>query len=271
MNKTLQTISITTLFFSAVLISGSTLADQEKETGSIELASASIATDNMDAVTNKAEMLKNLKARYRAVFNGEPDEITESHIANVYQLRQGTRVVYLSADGKYFLKGDMIDAETRENLTEVAKRSVRKDILYKQDNKPIVFKAKDEKHVLIVFTDIDCPYCVKLHREVSALNEKGITIKYLMFPRAGIGSASYNKTVSVWCADDNRQALTDAKYRKTVDSRTCKNPVTAQYVLGKKVGVTGTPALITSSGKLIPGYMPADKLIAMLNSETVKQ
>ncbi len=271
MNKKLQAISIVTLFVSGVLISNLSLADQVKEAKPTELDIESIAADTQDAVADKTKMLKNLKDRYRAVFNKEPDEITQSLIPNVYQLRQGTRVVYLSADGKYFLKGDMIDAETRENLTEVAKRNVRKEILYKQDNKPIVFKAKDEKHVLTVFTDIDCPYCVKLHREVSALNEKGVTIKYLMFPRAGIGSASYNKTVSVWCADDNRQTLTDAKYRKTIDNRTCKNPVTAQYLLGKKVGVTGTPALITSSGRLIPGYMPADKLIAMLNSETVKQ
>ena len=271
MNKKSQTILISTLFVSGVLISNLTIADQKKETRPIELANTSIAADTQNALADKAKILKNLKARYRAVFNNEPDEITQSLIPNVYQLRQGTRVIYISADGKYFLKGDMIDAETRENLTEVAKRSVRKEMLHKQDNKPIVFKAKDEKHVLTVFTDIDCAYCVKLHREVSALNEKGITIKYLMFPRAGIGSASYKKTVSMWCADDNRQALTDAKARKPVDSRTCENPVTAQYFLGQKVGVTGTPALITSSGRLIPGYMPAEKLIAMLNSETVKQ
>ena len=271
MNKTLQTISIVTLFVSGVLNSNMTLADQEKETKAIELASASIAADTQNTLADKAKMLKNLKERYRAVFNNEPDEITESLIPNVYQLRQGTKVVYISADGKYFLKGDMIDADTRENLTEVAKRSVRKEMLHKQDNKPIEFKAKDEKHVLTVFTDIDCPYCVKLHREVPALNEKGITIKYLMFPRAGIGSASFKKTVSVWCADDNRQALTDAKDRKAVDDRTCENPVTAQYFLGQKVGVTGTPALITSSGRLIPGYMPAEKLLAILTSETAKQ
>ena len=271
MNKTLQAISIVTLFVSGVLISNLSLADQDKETKPTELDIVSIAADTQHAVADKTKMLKNLKDRYRAVFNSEPDEITQSLIPNVYQLRKGTRVIYISADGKYFLKGDMVDADTRVNLTEVAKRSVRKDMLHKQDNKPIEFKAKDEKHVLTVFTDIDCPYCVKLHREVPALNEKGITIKYLMFPRAGIGSASYKKTVSVWCADDNRQALTDAKDRKTVDTRTCENPVSAQYFLGQKVGVTGTPALITSSGRLIPGYMPAKKLLAMLNSETVKQ
>lgn len=271
MNKTLQTISIVTLFVSAALISNLTLAEQEKQTKSIELASASIAADTQNAVADKAEILKHLNDRYKAVFKSAPDEIIESSIPNVYQLRKGTRVIYLSADGKYFLKGDMIDADTRENLTEVAKRSVRKEMLFSQDNKPIEFKAKDEKHVLTVFTDIDCPYCVKLHREVPALNEKGITIKYLMFPRAGIGSASYKKTVSVWCADDNRQALTDAKNRKTVDTRTCENPVSAQYFLGQKVGVTGTPALVTSSGRLIPGYMPAEKLLAMLASETAKQ
>jgi thiol:disulfide interchange protein DsbC len=179
----------------------------------------------------------------------------------------GTEVVYVSADGKYFIAGDMINMDTRENVTNLAKSGIRKTLLDKQDNKPIVFKAKDEKHVLTVFTDIDCPYCAKLHREVPQLNEKGITVKYLMFPRAGIGSSSYKKAVNVWCNDDQQQAMTDAKARKTVEEKNCDNPIQAQYNLGQEIGVTGTPALVTSSGRLIPGYMPADRLAAMLEKD----
>jgi thiol:disulfide interchange protein DsbC len=106
---------------------------------------------------------------------------------------------------------------------------------------------------------------------VPALNEKGITVEYLMFPRAGLKSPSFTKAVSVWCADDNKQAMTDAKERKPIPDKTCENPIEAQYTLGQELGVTGTPALITSSGKLIPGYMPADRLAAMLEAETKKK
>jgi len=92
-----------------------------------------------------------------------------------------------------------------------------------------------------------------------------------MFPRAGLGSPSYKKAVSMWCADDKQQAMTDAKERKPIADKTCDNPIKDQYLLGQEVGVTGTPALVTSTGKLIPGYMPADRLAAMLEAEDAKK
>ena len=214
-----------------------------------------------------SEIITSLKAKLKARFRSEPTSLKESQLPNIYEVMYGTEVVYMSADGKYFLAGDMINLETRENVSEVAKRSVRKGILGKQDYKPVVFKAKDEKHVVKVFTDIDCPYCAKLHREVPELNAKGITIEYLMFPRAGIGSESYKKAVSMWCADDQLQAMTDAKERRPLEPKSCVNPIEAQYNLGQELGVNGTPALITTAGRLIPGYMPAAQLAAVLEKD----
>ncbi len=223
---------------------------------------AKVETTGTDTANTIASLKQKLKTRFRT----EPTSIKESKLQNVFEVMYGTEVIYVSGDGKYFLAGDMINLDTRENLSEVAKQSVRKEILDKQDNKPVVFKAKNEKHVLKVFTDIDCPYCAKLHREVPELNEKGVTVEYLMFPRAGVGTASFKKAISMWCADDQLQAMTDAKERKPIEDKTCANPIEDQYRLGKEVGVTGTPALITETGRLIPGYMPADKLFEALNS-----
>ncbi len=234
---------------------------------SIFLLTAFVSTEAKVDDGASAEELKTLTAKLKQRFRSEPSSIQQSVIPNMYQVMYGTEVVYVSADGKYFLAGDLINMETRENMSDVAKQAVRKKILDRQDNKPVVFKAKNEKHVLQVFTDIDCPYCAKLHREVPQLNAKGITIEYLMFPRAGLKSQSYTKAVSMWCADDNKQSMTDAKERKPISPKTCENPIAAQYNLGGEIGVTGTPALITSTGKLIPGYMPADRLAAMLEDE----
>lgn len=227
------------------------------------VASAKIEQASID----KEQVMKSLNQKLKARFRSEPSSLKESLIPNIYEVMYGTEVVYISADGKYFLSGDMIDLESRENLSEIAKQSVRKSIIDRQDNKPVTFKAKDEKHVLQVFTDIDCPYCAKLHREVPELNAKGITIEYLMFPRAGLGSQSFKKAVSMWCADDQLKAMTDAKERRPIEDKTCENPIAQQYNLGQEIGVTGTPALITSSGRLIPGYMPADRLAAALEAD----
>jgi len=218
-----------------------------------------------------AEVVSALKKKLVKRFKSEPNSIKLSPIPGVYEVVYGTEVVYVSKDGKYFVAGDLIDMDTRQNMSELAKQSIRKEILNKQDNKPVVFKAKDEKHVLTVFTDIDCPYCAKLHREMPQLNAKGITVKYLMFPRAGLGSESYNKAVSMWCADDQQQAMTDAKARKPIPNKTCENPVADQYRLGGELGVNGTPALITASGRMIPGYVPADRLAKMLDADKAEQ
>lgn len=272
--STIRAFGIGAGISAAFLISGMALAEFKPEPKAINqqvaantTATASASTTQSEAASKPADTLKMLNAKLKSIFRSEPDSLTKSQIPNVYQVMYGTEVVYVSADGKYFIAGDMIDLDTRENMTEVAKRSIRKAIIGKKDHKPVVFKAKNEKHVLQVFTDIDCPYCAKMHREVPALNEKGITIEYLMFPRAGLGSPSYKKAVSMWCADDNKQAMTDAKERRPIESKTCDNPIAEQYKLGQELGVTGTPALLTSSGKLIPGYIPADRLSAMLDAE----
>ena len=228
------------------------------------VSNVALAKDNSAAITT-------LKAKLKSTFKSEPDSIKESVVPGMYEVIYGTEVVYLSSDGKYFLSGNLIDMQTRENVSDRAKQSIRQTILARKDNKPVIFKAKNEKHKLTVFTDIDCPYCAKLHREIPALNEKGISIEYLMFPRAGLKSASFTKAVSMWCADDNRQSMTDAKERKPIADKACDSPIKDQYLLGQELGVTGTPALITSTGKLIPGYMPADRLAAMLEAENVKK
>jgi thiol:disulfide interchange protein DsbC len=89
-----------------------------------------------------------------------------------------------------------------------------------------------------------------------------------MFPRAGIGSDSYKKAVSVWCSDDRKAALTRAKSGAKIEEKTCDNPVASEYALGQQVGVTGTPAIFLSDGELVPGYVPPAKLEAMLKQKS---
>jgi len=220
-----------------------------------------------DKQENTEEKISALKAELKGKFRSEPTSIKKSLLPDVYEVMYGTEVVYFSGDGKYFLAGDMIELDTRKNLSDIAKQSIRKDMLLEKNNKPVVFKAKNEKHVLTVFTDIDCGFCAKLHREIADINDKGITIEYLMFPRAGLRSHSYDKAVSMWCAKDQQQMMTDAKERREIPELNCDNPVAEQYNLGRELGVTGTPALMTSTGRLIPGYMPADRLAATLDEE----
>lgn len=212
---------------------------------------------------------ENLRASMNLLLPGLPlGEITPSPIAGIYEVVIGQKISYVSADGHYLIQGTLIDLELQENLTEPRLNKIKADAMAALDEKNMLsFGPEDAKHTVTVFTDIDCGYCRKLHKEIDSYGEKGIRIRYLFFPRAGVGSDSYDKAVSVWCADDSKQAMTLAKSGKPIEPKTCDNPVEHDMKLGEQMGVNGTPALVLANGKMIPGYVPAGRLGAILDSQ----
>lgn len=214
-------------------------------------------------LADTATIIKKLSA---VVPDLTPENITETPVKGLYQVMVGSQVVYVSGDGKYLLQGELINLDTRENLSQTASNNVRKTKLAAFNEKEmIVFRAKDEKHQITVFSDIDCVYCRKLHAGIDDYLDAGITVRYLFYPRSGPNTDSYFKAISVWCATDRNEALTEAKLNNNIVNKTCDNPVDEHMALAAKFGITGTPAIITSSGKLIPGYVPAKHLIKELN------
>jgi thiol:disulfide interchange protein DsbC len=199
--------------------------------------------------------------------NAKTIAVSETPIEGILQVQINSEIVYVTANGQYLIQGQIMDIDTRLNLTDQAKSGIRVSLLegLKQEEQ-ISFSPVEPKYELLVFTDLDCGYCRKLHKQVEEYNEEGIAIHYLAFPRAGIGSASYDKFVSVWCADDQKSALTLAKNGTDPEPQKCPNPIADQYELGREIGVTGTPALVTADGTLIPGYMPPAQLRQRLES-----
>ena len=183
------------------------------------------------------------------------------------ELEDGS-VLYGTADGRFLFTGDMYSVESGGfvNLTDSIRAERRRGLLagISRDDM-IVFSPEGEREAYVnVFTDVDCGYCRKLHQEMAELNALGIEVRYLAFPRAGVDSDSYRKIVSAWCSNDPRRAITELKLGNSIPPRSCPNPVGAQMELGEMVGVSGTPALVTEDGHLIPGYLPADELARAL-------
>lgn len=201
------------------------------------------------------------------VFPGvTPSEISPSPMAGVSEVLIGPRLFYVSNDGKYLLQGSLIDLATRTDISEERRNGIRlKAINDLGEENMIVFPAKDSRHTITVFTDIDCGYCRKLHDEMAQYNDQGITVRYLAFPRSGVGSASYNKAVSVWCDKDKQAAMTRSKSGETLPKADCDNPVKKEYELGQMIGVNGTPAIILEDGSMLPGYIPPAKLANALD------
>ncbi len=188
-------------------------------------------------------------------------------------------ILYTNKDASYFIYGQMFENSGKApvNLTEIAMAKINKVLFDKADvtKDLVIFPAKDEKYKITVFTDTSCGYCVKLHSEVEKYNEVGITVQYLAYPRGGERAQNFDQMASIWCAKDKNDAMNLAKQNKLETSKelteACKDTVRKHLKLGEQVGVSGTPAIILEDGSLVSGYVPADRLIKMLDQKAANQ
>ena len=162
----------------------------------------------------------------------------------------------------------MVEVRTRANLTEGAREKISARLLNEiGEQDMIVLAPKETRHTITVFTDVDCPYCVRLHQDVPELNRQGVKVRYLLYPRAGIGSETYRRSVATWCAADRAKAVGIAKSGGRLELKTCANPVERHYRLGERLGVSGTPTIYLENGRKIPGYVPPAQLLALIGAQ----
>lgn len=219
---------------------------------------------------DEAKDIANIMERLEKVAPQEkPDSITATTIDGLYEIVFGSEIFYVSSDGRYVLQGALLDLETNENMTETTRAGLRKTAMGQlKESEMIVFSPEKTRHTITVFTDIDCGYCRKLHAEMDELNSYGVEVRYMMFPRNGPNTPSFQKAVNVWCSKDQQLSMTKAKAGESVPQSNCDHPITSQFNVGQQLGVTGTPALLLDDGTLIPGYRPAKDLAAMLDEQT---
>lgn len=196
-----------------------------------------------------------------------PDLIRPAPAPGLHEVLYGARVLYITNDGKHLISGgDLIDLDNRISLTEVSRAAARVELLdaYGAD-KMLVFPAgASRRHAIVVVTDIDCPYCRKFHEHMEELNAAGVEVRYLLYPRAGMESGSYHKSVSVWCSQDRRDALTRAKRLEPVPPKTCANPVAEHMDLVKRINIRSTPSIFLPDGTLLRGYRPPAQILTRL-------
>ena len=192
--------------------------------------------------------------------------VRASPAPGLYEVRVNEGFLYVTQDGRFFVYGDLYDAHARQNLTDLSRRGERRAVVEALEAGTLIVFAPEApvKHVVTVFTDVDCPYCAKFHLEVPELNALGVEVRYAAWPRTAPGTESYARSISVWCASDRHRAITDAKAGRAIEPAECDNPVSAHVEAGERVGVRGTPTLVTETGDLIGGYVPYAELVQRL-------
>ncbi len=193
------------------------------------------------------------------------DSVEQTPMESVYHVQAGKEHLYVYSQGEFVMIGEVFDTDRRVSWTRERKDQERavamKDLDAMPESEMIIMGDPDGERYVTVFTDTDCGWCQKFHQDVPALGEGGLKVRYLMWPRAGLESDSYDEAVAVWCADDQGDAMTRAKARQEIERKVCDNPVEEHYALGFRLGVQGTPFIMMDDGRVVGGYVPPEKLL----------
>lgn len=224
----------------------------------------------MSAMAKDTTSDQELAAAKKAIAKNIPPfllkSVKPSPIEGLFEVVEGNNVVYYSKDGQFKVVGDLLEMKARVNHTQNARDDLFKATFEKAfasvgENSFVKFPAKGEKKGHInVFTDVDCYFCQKLHKEVPELTSMGVEVRYYFYPRAGRNSHSAQVLESIWCSDDKQSAMNKAKSGQKVPVRSCDNPIDKHIALATDLGLRGTPFIITDAGQKLNGYAPAKQL-----------
>jgi thiol:disulfide interchange protein DsbC len=180
------------------------------------------------------------------------DEVVKSDLPGFYEVIVSGQVVYVTADGKYLLQGNLYNVAQKQDLTAARVASMREQAVQKLPaSKKLVFAPAHPKHTVTVFTDVDCPYCRAFHKNIAEYNKAGIAVNYVLFPLE-IHPGADKKAAAVWCSKDRNAAYTAAMDGHDPGNDTsCANPVAETKALGLALGINATPTVLAEDGSQV--------------------
>jgi len=228
------------------------------------IASAIVASSAASAESTLDEVGERLSGTLPGI---TVSSLTETPVPGLYELVTDGQIYYLDETAQYLFDGSLIQLKDRVNMTDARLGGIHMSLISEmgEENMLIYEPEKPSTRSITVFTDISCGYCRRLHAEIDTLLEEGVRVRYLLFPRAGLGSQGHKDLESVWCAADPQGAMTNAKAGGKIDPKSCANPIEQHIALAERLGLRGTPLIYTDSGEKIPGYREASALASMVN------
>jgi len=218
---------------------------------------------------NAADVSEEAKQGIRAMFGETAEVQIKPYKDQLLEITVGPKTLFASLDGKYIFSGPVFDTDARINLVEQKDKQYRQRRLSQlAPDMYLSFPAStNEQHAVTVFTDIDCTFCRRLHTSMPAYNELGITINYVMMPRAGLNSTSYNKAASVFCSSNPTENMTLAMKGEFDQENSCEHTITSQFQLAMEFGINSTPTMILPDGEIKVGFLPPAALQEVLDGQ----
>ncbi len=195
------------------------------------------------------------------------DQINKSPIPGLFEVYADGQILYSDEKGEHLLlNGMLIDAKTRTNLTD-ERLSRLKSIDFA--SLPLEWAIKEVKgngkRRMAVFSDADCPYCKRLEKSFEELTD--VTIYTFLYPVERLHPQAGEKSRRIWCSPDRLKAWKDwmISNKAPTASADCDNPVARTVELGEKRRVNGTPTLVFSNSRTVPGAIGAKDIDRLLN------
>lgn len=199
--------------------------------------------------------------------------LEQSEVNGIYEMdiaHDGTLFpLYITSDGQYMIEGNITNLNDSYSISEARSKKITTSTLnnFNQDHY-ITYSPRnksDQTRSITVFTDINCPFCKRLHDELDQYLAAGIEVKYAALPVI----SSRQRMESVWCSNDPKKAIDEAFTTRYVDNNIqCyeSSPVAASYSLGSSLGISATPHIILDDGTAFNGYIPAQQIIRTIRS-----
>lgn len=237
---------------------------------SLFLSAAFVHSETLQPFTNHNQQIAKIKQALFELLGKETKVTIEPYNNDFYLVIANNQQFFSSSDGKYLYLGQVIDTQSKINITEAAQKLQHLSLLNEMPRDVLLrYKAKQQKHLITVFTDIDCPFCRKLHQSIENLNQQGVTIDYVMIPRGVKGSAAFNKTAAALCAKRPQFAMNSAMYSGKYEgeiTESCNQQLQAQQKIAAQFGFTATPTILLENGEAISGLISPSDLVARLKT-----
>ena len=205
------------------------------------------------------------KALLQQFPSAQISSVKKTPYSGLFEVYLDGQVLYVDAQAKYVFAGDVIDMKNRRNLTRARLNQLQ---AVNWDTLPLNNALKTVKgngaRKLVVFSDVDCPYCRKFEAELAKVDN--ITVYTFLYPIEGLHPKAVQTSKQIWCAPDRNKAWDDYITSSSVPSNDgkCANPVDETIALAAKLKISGTPTIIFANGQRVPGMVPAAQLERLL-------
>lgn len=214
------------------------------------------------AHANEAVIRKTLASQFPGA---KITSIVKTPYSGLFEVYLEGQLIYVDARGQYAFMGDVVDLKQRRNLTQERLNKLQavnwKTLPFNHALKTV--KGNGARK-LVVFSDVDCPYCRKFEEELVKVDN--ITVYTFLYPIEGLHPKAVQTSKQIWCAPDRNKAWNDYITTGAVPANDgkCNNPVDETVALGARLKISGTPTLIFADGQRVPGMVPAAQLERLL-------